>query len=74
MAMMTELVKRLVLSNEVRGEIVYCPECSESIKAEERKTVASKYVRHDACHLAWRHTQGYQGDPVAKQQANQQVQ
>ncbi len=60
MSLMIELVKRLSLSNQTQGETVFCPECSESIKADEQKVVAGKHVRHQACHLAYRHRQRYQ--------------
>lgn len=60
MTLMIELVKRLVLNNKVRDEIVECPECGNEIKANDKKTVAGKFVRHDPCHQFWRHDQRYQ--------------
>lgn len=79
---LVEIVKQLGYKNEIRGETVYCPSCNLSLASAEQKVASTNgkrgeqegiVLRHPECHRHFRHEQRYQGDPVARQQASQQI-
>ena len=60
---LVKTVELLKLLNHVNGDYVVCPECCTKIADGEVKVVAANFVRHQNCHLKWRHRRGYQ-EPV----------